>query len=197
MRCRPQCVGTFEASFIYWTPQLITASWKSSRFKGIDHQRVVTSAQVLLHQSKSEPAKPMMMITMRIMIIMKPIFHGNQTQLNIYPVETLRDHHRADAYAAPTLSVRCAPAGQCTGKIIFMIMTRSLNFGQYHDNWCKIMKFMLNMSMTKMNLMEDNRQLSIPGSSKRALVDIGTACAHSIIWLFSTEQIRDSQVQYY
>ena len=93
------------------------------KIKGIDHQRGVASAKVLLHQSKSEPVKPMMMITMRIMIIMKPIFHGNQTQLSIYPVETLRGHHRAVVHAAPTLSVRCAPAGQCTGKIIFMIMT--------------------------------------------------------------------------
>ena len=32
------------------------------------------------------------------------------TQLNIYPVETLRDHHGAAAYAAPTLSVKCTPA---------------------------------------------------------------------------------------
>ena len=81
------------------------------KIKDIDHQRGVASSQVLLHQSKSEPAKPMMMITMS-MIIMKLIFHGEQIQLNIYPVETLRGHHGAAAYAVPTLSVRCAPAVQ-------------------------------------------------------------------------------------
>ena len=52
------------------------------KINDIDHQRGVASSQVLLHQSKSEPAKPMMMITMN-MIIMKLIFHGEQIQLNI------------------------------------------------------------------------------------------------------------------
>ena len=90
------------------------------KIKDIDHQRGVTSSQVLLHKSQSEPAKPMMMMITMNMIIMKLIFHGEQIQLNIYSVETLRDHHGAAAYAEPTLSVRCAPAGM----IIFMIMTR-------------------------------------------------------------------------
>ena len=80
--------------------------------KDIDHQRGVASAQVLLHQSKSEPVKPMMMMITMNMIIMKLIFHGEQIQLNFYPVETLRGHRGAAAYAVPTLSVRCAPAVQ-------------------------------------------------------------------------------------
>ena len=81
------------------------------KIKDIDHQRGVASSQVLLHQSKSEPVKPMMMmITMITMSLV--IMNCNQIQLNIYPVETLRGHHMAAAYAALTLSVKCAPAVQ-------------------------------------------------------------------------------------
>ena len=44
------------------------------------------------------------------------------------------------------------------------------------------MKFRLNMSMMKMNLMEDDSQLSVPGASKGTLVYIGAACCgHSMI----------------